>query len=304
MLEKYLVYGAGGAQGGAVVQALLAQGARVRLVARDPRRSPFGGDGRVEVVAGDLDDRDSLRRACDGVTAVYLMMPLAFDYRKMLSWGRNAIDAASDSGASRLVFNTGGLVPERAVGIPMLDTKVELERYLQQARVPSVTLRGTLFMGNLGAPWSAPTIVHQGVLAYPLPEDLRVSWLSWEEAAAYAVAALARPELAAAKAVFQIGGPEALTGSELAASIARALGRPVEYARLPLAQLELGLNRQFGVPAGSQLAEYYGWLAQARQRSLLEVDLSAVRAALPVPQRSFEAWAHEFPWAMLAGAAK
>jgi uncharacterized protein YbjT (DUF2867 family) len=304
MLEKFLVYGANGAQGGAVVRALLARGKQVRVLARDPSRSAFASDRRVEVVGGDLSDPNSLRRASAGVSGVYLMMPLSFDHPRVAAWGRNAIDAASDASASVLVLNTSGIVPDAPVGLPALDGKLELERYLRDARVPSVTLRGTIYMGNLGAPWSAPSIVEQGVLAYPVPEDLRISWLSWEEAAAYAVAALERPELAARRAVLQLGGADALTGTQVAAAVARALKRPVRYQQLPLPALEAGLNQLFGAPAGTELAEYYGWLSQPRERSLLDVDITAARAELPVPQLRFEAWALEFPWTLLAGAAK
>jgi NAD(P)H dehydrogenase (quinone) len=301
MLEKFLVYGSNGAQGGAMVRALLAQDKRVRVLARDTAQSAFRRDRRVEVVAGDLDDPKSLRDASEGVSGIYLMMPLSFDHPRVSSWGRNAIDAASQSSASLLVFNASGLVPDAPVGIPALDQKLELLRYLRDARIPNITLSGTLYMGNLGAPWSASSIVHQGVLAYPLPEALRVSWLSWEEAAAYAVAAFTRPDLGARKAVLQLGGAEALTGGQLARSLSRALDKPIRYFQLPLPQLEASLSQMFGARAGAELAEYYGWLSQPRERSLLDVDITTARTELPVPQRRFDEWSRDFPWTMLAG---
>lgn len=304
MLEKFLVYGANGAQGGAVVRALLSRDKRVRVLARDPSRSAFAGDRRVEVVAGDLDDAASLRRASSGMSGVYLMMPLCFDHPRVGRWARSAIAAASDSSASLLVFNAGGLVPETPSGLPAFDQKREIEGFLRDARIPSISLRGTIYMGNLGAPWSAPAIVHQGVLAYPLPAEQRVSWLSWEEAAAYAVAAFERPDLAARRAVLQLGGAEALTGTQIAEAISRALRKPVQYQQLALPHLEAGLNQAFGAPAGTELAAYYAWLAQPRERSPLDVDISAARAELPIVQRRFSDWALEFPWTLLAGGAK
>jgi uncharacterized protein YbjT (DUF2867 family) len=301
MSEKYLVYGANGGQGGAMVRALLAKEKRVRVVARNPGRSVFRDDPRVEVVTGDLDDLASLQRACDGVSGIYLMLPLNFDHPRVSRWGQNAIDAASGSSASLLVFNAGGLVPDAPVHLPMLETKREVERYLRDSRIPSVTLRGTLYMGNLAAPWSAPSIVHRGVVSYPLPEEMLVSWISWEESAAYALAAFSRPDLGAQKAMLQLGGAEALTGTQLAAALSRAVGKPLRYAPLALEQLEQGLNQFFGAPAGTQLAEYYAWLARPRERSLLDVDITRARLELPVPQRRFQDWALETPWTILAG---
>jgi uncharacterized protein YbjT (DUF2867 family) len=229
-------------------------------------------------------------------------MPLSFDYPRTSRWGRNAIDAASSAGVGLLVLNTGGILLDEKVGLSSFDGKLELRQYLEQARIPSVTLSSTIYMGNLAAPWSAPSIVHRGVVAYPLPEDMKVSWISWEECAAYAVAALQRPDLAVAKTTLQLGGVEALTGSELAAALSKVLKKPIRYVNLPLPQLELGLNQAFGAPAGTELAANYGWLARPRERSLLDVDVSRARAALPVPERRFEDWARDVPWTALAGA--
>lgn len=304
MSEKYLVYGANGGQGSAVVRALLARGRRVRVLSRDPARCAFRDDARVEVVTGELDDASSLRRASEGVTGVYLMIPLSFDYPRADRWGRNAIDAASDANVRLLVFNTSGLLLKEPVGLASFDGKLELRRYLAQARIPSITLGGTLFMGNLAAPWSAPGIVHRGVLAYPMPENQRVSWISWEQAAAYAVAAFERPDLGASKTALELGGPEPLTGIELAAALSRVLQKPISYFNLPLPQLAAGIDQAFGAPAGRELADNYAWLARPRERSPLDVDPTRARAELPVPEQRFEDWASKVPWAALAGAAQ
>lgn len=304
MSKPCLVYGATGAQGGAVVRALLADGARVRILARSPARNPFAGNDRVEALQGDFDDAASLRRASQGAAGVVLVMPLAYDRERVVRWGRQAIDAAVEAGAGVLVFNTSSVVPDAPAGVAALDIKVELEAYLKRADVPSVTLRSTVYMGNLAAPWSAPALVHQGVLAYPLPADQRVSWISWEEAAAYAVAALKRPDLAARKPVLRTGGPQALTGAQVAATLSHVLERPVNYVPVPLEQFEAGLNASLGAPAGTEIARLYRWMSETSQGNLLDVDLEPLRAELPVAQTSLEQWARSVPWAQLAGVAR
>ena len=113
-----------------------------------------------------------------------------------------------------------------------------------------------MYTGNIAAPWSVPAPVHQGVPAYPLPADRRVSWISWEEAAAYAVAALKRSDLATRKPLFQTGGPQALTGPELAAVMQRVLDRPVSFVAVPLHQFEAGLNASLGVPVVTEIARF------------------------------------------------
>ncbi|GAB3836248.1 Rossmann-fold NAD(P)-binding domain-containing protein [Dactylosporangium cerinum] len=63
-----LVTGATGQQGGATARALLAAGIPVRALVRDPASDRAGAIAArgVEVVAGDLLDRDSVFRAAEG----------------------------------------------------------------------------------------------------------------------------------------------------------------------------------------------------------------------------------------------
>lgn len=304
MTEKYLVYGGNGMQGGAVVRQLLAAGKKVRLLTRRPESVPFQGDSRIEIVRGDLDDAGSLVAPSAGVDGIYLMMPLELDSAILQRRGQQAIDAAVASNARLVVLNTTGIVPEKSVDVPMLDALRRVEQHLAAARVPSITLRGTIYLGNLGAPWSAPHIVERGVFAYPLPREMRVAWLSWEDAAAFAVAALGRRDLAEQKRTFQLGGAENLTGPELAAVIGRVLGRAVDYAGLAPEDLATTLAAFLGPVNAQSLAGYYRWLGAPPQRALLDVDASEARRELAVAARPVEAWAREFPWTMLAGGAK
>lgn len=121
--------------------------------------------------------------------------------------------------------------------------------------MPSVILQPTVFMDNLRAPWSLPGIVGEGVLAYPAPEDARISWLSHKSLADFVVAAAALRDDASYD--LRIGGPEALTGIELAAILSEALARPITYARIPLDAFAAGMNRAIGAPAGDRLASFY-----------------------------------------------
>jgi len=70
-----LVTGANGTVGSAVVPALLARGASVRVLVRDAAKATSAfGDG-VEVVEGDLSDVAAFEAALDGVDRVFLNTP-------------------------------------------------------------------------------------------------------------------------------------------------------------------------------------------------------------------------------------
>src|SRR5689334_9548660 len=124
MPKLYLVYGANGAQGGAVASALLARGDRIRVVLRSMERNPFSGNPNAQVVIGDLADKASLLGASHEVDGVSFVMPLNYDKATAIQWGRNAIDAAVEAGAPVLVFNSSSVVSAQLTGVVAIDIKV------------------------------------------------------------------------------------------------------------------------------------------------------------------------------------
>lgn len=99
--------------------------------------------------------------------------------------------------------------------------------YLRASEIPSVVIRPTLCYEIFLGPWIRPAIIGSGVVAFPLPAQFPMSWISAAETAAYAVAALDRPDLAGKE--FDVGGPEALTGDGVAARFADHMERPTTY---------------------------------------------------------------------------
>ena len=109
-----LVTGANGFLGSAVVRALLADGSAVRALVR-PRSDRRNLDGLdVEIAAGDLTDRDSLRRAAAGCKQVF---HVAADYRLWVADAEpmyranvdgsvNVLEAAAEAGAERMVYTS------------------------------------------------------------------------------------------------------------------------------------------------------------------------------------------------------
>ena len=63
------ITGASGFIGGKIAERLLADGRRVRVLARRPL--PHLETLGAEVIPGDLDDREALRRGCQGAETVF-----------------------------------------------------------------------------------------------------------------------------------------------------------------------------------------------------------------------------------------
>lgn len=232
-----LVYGGTGFQGSRIVERLRAEGYRVRVLIYGEQ--PDGLEG-VEAVSGSFDDAGSLIQATAGVSHVVLLLPLAFDVEAAARWTSNVLRAAELAGVQRLVFDTSVPVPDNRTGVAAIDVKVVAEALVRGASIPWTIVRPTIYLGNLIAPWSAPGIVRDHVVAYPLAADVPVSWISWEDTAVAVERALSDPSLTGH--ALDVGGHHALTGTELAAAFGKALGGTYAYAPIPLDGFEAGLN--------------------------------------------------------------
>jgi uncharacterized protein YbjT (DUF2867 family) len=293
--QKILVYGATGVQGMPVVCRLLQEGHRVRLLVRSPHKAEALQKAGAEISFGNLNDPASLKKANEGIDAVFLQLPLEFD-SVVTAYARNAIDAAKAAGVGLLVFNTSVLVPNSQTNVKALDLKRDVEIYLQQSDIPNIVLRPTFYMENLAAPWSAPNIVQKGIVAYPVTSDFQASWISVEDVAAFAVEALKRPELSGS--VFNIGGPEVLTGHEIAKRFTTVLGREVSYYPIPLDQFEQQMNAAIGNPVGTEIAALYRWFV-GQSQSPAALDTKPVLQKLPVQLTPMEQWIRNQDWSAL-----
>ena len=125
-MPKTLVTGATGFVGRAVVEALLAQGREVRVLARRPQHRALQGLA-VEMVRGDLTDPASLQRAVQGCSRLF---HVAADYRLWVpdpasmyatnvEGTRSLLQAALEAGLERVVYtSTVGTLGNPGDGTP------------------------------------------------------------------------------------------------------------------------------------------------------------------------------------------
>ena len=142
--QTILVSGATGNVGSRVVEQLLAHGATVRALVRDPRAAA-GRLGNVELVHGNFDDRASLQRALIGVDRLFLT---AADGPDKVAHEQAMIDAAADAGTD-LVVKLSALHADSSSNLPAFAWHGEVEEYLRRSGVPAVVLQPSFFMSNL-----------------------------------------------------------------------------------------------------------------------------------------------------------
>jgi uncharacterized protein YbjT (DUF2867 family) len=174
----------------------------------------------VEIVEGDMSRPETLTEALSGVDRVLL---ISSPDEKMVETQCVFIDAAKTAGVQHIVKFSGTTT---ALNSPFLFSKMhaEIERYLENSGLAWTHLRPAQFMQEYLR--EVPTIVGHGALFLPLA-GARVVGVDIEDVAkaAFVLLTTAGHE----GKVYNITGPEALSMTEIAEQISRAIGRTVKY---------------------------------------------------------------------------
>ncbi|HEY0239952.1 MAG TPA: NmrA/HSCARG family protein [Friedmanniella sp.] len=239
------VFGATGQQGGAVVDALLTHGARVRALVRNAEsdRAQALATRGVELWTVRTDEPASVVEALRAVTAFSFMTPEANSLEEVeeeVRVGQTLIDAAVAAGVPHVVFNSvSGADRER--GVPHHDSKYRIEKYLELSGLRATTLRPAVFIDNFAS--VAAPIREDGmiVLRLPLPDDVALKMVSIKDIGLVAAAILLKTADVPIEAIEVIG--DELTGPRIAAAFGARAGLPSRYEALPLSVLGNDLDK-------------------------------------------------------------
>jgi uncharacterized protein YbjT (DUF2867 family) len=227
-----LVTGSTGNIGSQVLAHLQGQGAEVRALTRTPEKArlPAG----VTAVKGDLADPDSLRASLVGVSTMFLMVPNVADE---LTQAMLALNVARDVGLKGVVY-LSVLNSEEYADVPHFTGKYAVERMIEQGHLPVTVLRPAYFIQNDARQKDA--LLKQGVYGMPVGHK-GISMVDTRDIGAAAASELLRRERSAEPLdadVYDLVGPDALTGEGLAVIWSEVLGRPIRYGGDDLDVLE------------------------------------------------------------------
>ena len=259
-----LITGASGSVGKAVLQEAIRTGSKVRGMFRskeDAAKAP----SECEAVLADYADKQSLRKALDGVSAVYVVCsPIP----QLVELESNMVDACKEAGVKHVVLNSALGAGDYPKSFPGWHRKVEDK--LKAAGMSYTIVRPNGFLQNIVA-FNAPSIRTQGAF-YAAMGDAKVSYLDVGDIAVVAVKSLHGG--AHGGKTYELNGPEAISNQELAKRISKITGRTVNYVDIPeSAQREsmLGLGMpEWQVTALLELQQYYRQGGAARTDGLLQ----------------------------------
>lgn len=244
-----LITGASGNAGGAVLREVLKSGNGVRAMVRSKEEGAKLSQGAI----ADFADKQSLRRALEGVDTVYLVCSPVHELVELES---NMIDACREAGVKHIVLNSALGAGDFSKSFPSWHRKVEDK--LKGSGMGYTILRPNGFMQNLIA-YFAASIRAQGAF-YQSTGDAKISHLDLRDIAAAAARILRSPVQHAGK-IYELNGPEALSYAEVVEKISKAMGRKVQYVDIPpdaqrKALSDMGMP-DFMITALLELQEYY-----------------------------------------------
>jgi uncharacterized protein YbjT (DUF2867 family) len=229
-------------------------------------------DRGAQIVRLDFDDAASITHAArraDAMVAAgtaHAAGPAA-DVRH----GRAIVDAAAAAGIGHLVYITVAGAEHRT-GVPIIDSKHEVERHLRSVGVPYTIVAPAYFMDNVWNPWNTAALA-AGMLPTPVSRCRPLQQIPIGDVLEFTAHVLESGHGGRAERI-EIASDE-LSAAQAAETVSRLAGRPVGVA-----------DPAIGQPL-------FAWL----ERVGTQVDIAALRRRFPgIGWHTFADWAANQDW--------
>ncbi|OBS25027.1 hypothetical protein FPOA_05563 [Fusarium poae] len=261
MSSIVFVTGATGRQGSAVARQLVDIGWTARATARNmesPNAKELQSMG-VEVIPGDWENEETLKKAIDGCTHVFLnVVPNLATFTSEVPHAKRILDIAKQTGVKHVIYSSGMAIKDLEKGQyhdpnhPVCrghGWKRDIENLVQEAGFDAWTiLRPGFFMCNFLEPkvnMMYPDLVRDGVLKTAYTPETRLPQVDVEDIAKFAVAAFREPERFNRQ--FVPIASEKLSLAEITSQLGEATGRSFRTTFLAKEEIEEKMATDFFV---------------------------------------------------------
>jgi uncharacterized protein YbjT (DUF2867 family) len=297
------VVGATGAQGGGLVRSILRDGSNefsARALTRNANSDKARELARLgaEIVAADVDDPDSLKRAFAGAHAAYCVTFFweHFSPEKELAQVTAMARAAKHAGVQHLIWSTledtRKWVPlsdnrmPTLMGkykVPHFDAKGEANQIFIDLKLPTTFMLTSFYWDNLISFGMGPKKNPDGTFAFTMPMgEKKLPGIAAEDIGRCAYGIFRRGHEFIGRTVGIAG--EHLTGTQMAAALSRVLGREIRYNAVPPE-----VYRGLGFPGAEDLGNMFQFKRDFEQAFCEARDVAFSRSLNPALQ-TFEDW--------------
>ena len=266
-----VIFGATGNTGGEAARQLLKQGQSIRVVGRSRSKLQSLLDKGAHAVEADLRKVDEVKRALDGATIAYLLIPPNFevaDFRKYQQGVTANLGEAIEASQCRKVVVLSSLGADHKAGTGPIVGLYELEQRLKGiSGLDILAIRAGYFMenflGNVGM------VQSMGIFGAPAPAEAPLAVIAAADIGRYAAPRLAAKDFKGFEVVNLIG-PSLVTFADITESIGAAIGKPdLPFVQFSYDDAKKGML-SMGIP--EQMASLFIELYQGAAKGLLRPE--------------------------------
>jgi uncharacterized protein YbjT (DUF2867 family) len=301
------VFGATGAQGGGLAHAILQDKDSlfsVRAVTRDVNSDKAKELAKLgaEVVAADIDDRQSVENALKGSYGAFFVTFFWAHYSAEKEKAEAAIyaEAARQAALQHAIWSTledtreyVPLSDERMptlqgeYKVPHFDGKGESDKLFIEAGVPTTFLLASFYWDNLIYFGAGPKRGEDGVLALTMPiGNSKMAGIAAEDIGKCAYGIFKKGTEMVGRRIGIAG--EQLTGNEMAEALTNALGEKVVYNNIPA-----DVYRGLGFPGADELGNMFQFYDEFEKELNKTRDVSFSKQLNP-DLLSFKQWLNKY----------
>jgi uncharacterized protein YbjT (DUF2867 family) len=301
------VLGATGAQGGGLVRSILNDKSgefSARALTRDinsDKAKTLAASG-AEVVAVDIDNEESIRKAFNGAYGVYAVTFFweHFSPEKEKAQVQSIAKASKDAGVKHIIWSTledtrkfiplaDNRMPTLGDGkykVPHFDAKGESNKYFTEQNLPVTFLLTSFYWENFIYFGMGPKKGADGKLTLNIPMgDRKLPGIAAEDIGKSAYNIFKKGNQFIGKSVGISGGH--LTGKTMADSLSKALGQEVVYNAVPF-----DVFRSFGFPGADDLGNMFQFNHDFSDYFCEARNIDFTKSINP-ELKSFENWLNE-----------
>lgn len=261
---RVAIVGGTGFVGSYIVDALMSAGHDVSLLCREGSESKLPRDDLFRVVAGDVSSTDALDAMLEGCDAAVYCIGIMREFpRRGVTFEAlqyqgvvRTVAAAKRAGTERFLLMSANGV--KIPGTPYQETKKRADDHLLSSGLVATIFRPSVIFGDPRGKMEFATQLYQQMVAPPLPAagffkglnpgagQIMMSPVYVEDVARAFAVSLAQAE--AAGQIYELGGPEAISWSEMIRRIARVTGRKKLIVPVPIAAMKVAATVLDRVP--------------------------------------------------------
>ncbi|KAH7396268.1 hypothetical protein BKA66DRAFT_566766 [Pyrenochaeta sp. MPI-SDFR-AT-0127] len=274
MTKLITVFGSTGNQGGSVVRAILnhpqlSKEWKIRGITRNPNKpdaQAMVAKG-VEMVAADLNSKDSILSAIKGSNAVFGVTN--YWEKASLEWevqqGKNLADAAKEAGVENLIWSTLPYVSKITEGklhnLHHFDSKAMVEEYINKIGQPASYVLPAYFMSNIPGSIRPSANGDHYSLSWLFRPDTQIPMLDVpRDFGKFVASGLANPSATLGKHTLAASGW--FTPLDVCNAVKNCTGKKCDYNEIPIEQYQ-GSKELFDNLMMIREYEYYGPGAKA-----------------------------------------